>query len=123
MVRIPLIPAGMSTSTEKCPMPSTKGVYRPSGMSRVEKLIPGAMILKARQNPQNRYHVKLGVMVTEALLNAVRRANTASMAVIMEKKDLFVRPICPASRHREGSIPAIRPTNRQTEGAGYFSRK
>ena len=41
----------------------------------------------------------------------------------MEIKDEDFLPCSPASRQREGNIPTIRPTKRQMEGAGYFSRK
>ena len=59
VTRAPM-PPGMRMAMSKWPMPSTKGVYRPRGISRVEKLMPGAMTLRARQKPQNRYHPKLG---------------------------------------------------------------
>ena len=36
--------AGARTPRSRLPMPSTRGVYSPRGMSRVEKLMPGAMM-------------------------------------------------------------------------------
>lgn len=75
-------PLGMRTDTDRCPRPSTKGVYKPSGISSVEKLMPGAMMLKARQNPQKTYHAKPGVMATEKYCSPVSRSRTKTAAQI-----------------------------------------
>ena len=85
--------------------------------------MPGAMMLRARQKPQNRYQEKFGVIETRAAFKLISRAKTTIMESAMETREPFERPCKPASRHREGSIPAISPTKRHTEGAGYFSRK
>ena len=92
MVATPPIPPGINTSGDKLPMPSTKGVYRPKGISRVEKLIPGAIILKARQKPQNTYQTNPGLIVTLKALRLIKREKTIIMAVNIETKDLLVRP-------------------------------
>ena len=65
-------------------MPSTKGVYSPSGISRVEKLMPGAITLKARQKPQNRYQVKFGAIMIEELFSPIRMEKTSTIAMIRE---------------------------------------
>ena len=59
VITVPKAP-GSRTAMRKWPMPSTKGVYNPSGISRAEKLIPGAIMLKARQKPQKKYQPKFG---------------------------------------------------------------
>ena len=63
-VRSAPIPAGIRTAMSSLPIPSTSGVYSPSGISSVEKLIPGAITLNAIQKPQNRYQPNDGAMVT-----------------------------------------------------------
>ena len=85
--------------------------------------MPGAMTLSARQNPQNRYQKKLGVTSTEVSFSPNRIRKMAHIHTSREIQDPVLRPCSPASLNREGSIPAIRPINRQTEGSGYFSRK
>ena len=67
------MPAGIRTDMEKCPIPSTKGVYKPKGINNVEKLIPGAITLNARQKPQKMYHAKLGVISTEEVFNVIKK--------------------------------------------------
>ena len=99
------------------------GVYRPRGISRVEKLMPGAMTLKARQKPQNRYQKKFGSMVTEAMFSTFRITKMTIMHTAREIQEPLLLPCSPASRNREGSMPPMRPMNRQTDGSGYFSRK
>ena len=59
-------------------MPSTRGVYRPRGISKVEKLMPGAMMDSAMQNPQNRYQPKLGAMVTDSTFKESSSASTTA---------------------------------------------
>ena len=88
----PPIPPGIKTSGDKQPIPSTKGPYRPKGMRSVEKLIPGAMILKARQKPQNMYQIKLGVIVMLKALRLIKREKTIIMAADIETKDLLFLP-------------------------------
>ena len=102
-------------------MPSTKGVYSPRGINRVEKLMPGAMILSARQKPLKRYHPKDGAMVTDAILSPINSAKTRIIAIKRERIEPLAGPFSFASRNRDGSMPPISPTNRQTDGAGYFS--
>ena len=45
----------------------------------MEKLIPGAMMLRARQKPQNRYQEKFGVIETRAAFKPISRAKTTIM--------------------------------------------
>ena len=85
--------------------------------------MPGAMMLRARQKPQNRYHTKPGTIFTEAAFKANNRANTAHMDANRERKEPPDLPCSPASRHREGSMPIIRPIKRQMEKPGYLVRK
>src|SRR5699024_7899114 len=107
----------------KCPTPSTKGVYNPRGIRRVEKLIPGAITLRARQKPQNKYQKKLGFTSSDVIWRPMSRAKITHIQTSRDIKEPLLRPFSPASRNREGSIPVIRPIKTQTEGSGYFSRK
>lgn len=88
---------GQQDNGDKCPdaageknlpvqmaMPSTKGVYSPRGISNVEKLIPGAITLSARQKPQKRYHTKFGVIVTAANRSPSSSAKITAIATISE---------------------------------------
>ncbi len=77
----------------------------------------------AMQNPQNRYHPKLGAMLTESTFKESSSASTTAKAATRLTQLPRVRPCSPASRKREGSMPPISPTNRHTLWSGYFSRK
>ena len=112
------MPAGTSTPKSRLPMPSTRGVYRPRGISKVEKLMPGAMMDSAMQNPQNRYQPKLGAMVTDSTFKESSSASTTAKAATRLIQLPRVWPCSPASRKREGSMPAISPTNRHTLWSG-----
>lgn len=92
IVAMPPIPPGIKISGDKQPIPSTKGVYNPKGISSVEKLIPGAMMLNARQKPQNTYQIKPGVIVMRKAFRLIKRKKTISMAQNMVIKDFFVLP-------------------------------
>ena len=107
----------------RCPSPSTNGVYNPRGIRRVEKLIPGTITLNARHTPQKTYHPTFGTRLTDSRFNVVSMAKITTAAATIEIHDPLVRPSFPASRIRDGSIPAINPTKRHTDGSGYFSRK
>ena len=117
------MPAGTIIPISRLPRPSTNGVYRPRGISSVEKLIPGAITLSARQNPQKMYHPKFGVIVTENRFREISNARMMAKATTSAIQQPFGRPCSPASRNKDGSIPVISPINRQTDGSGYFSRK
>ena len=50
----------------------------------MEKLIPGAITLRARQKPQNRYQKKFGLISTLVILSPMRSAKIAHMHTIMD---------------------------------------
>lgn len=77
------MPPGIRTPKSKSPMPFTNGVYKPSGIRSVEKLIPGAITLIARQKPQNRYQPKFGVISTDRSFNMSSKAKSAAKAMAM----------------------------------------
>ena len=85
--------------------------------------MPGAMMLRARQNPQNRNQKKFAFTSTENSWNPISTAKITIMHTIMEMKEPLLRPCSPASRNREGSMPVISPMKTHTDGSGYFSRK
>ena len=76
------------------------------------------MTLRARQNPQNRYHPKLGAMVTLNRFSESSSARIAAKAMTSAAQLALGRPFSPASRKREGSMPVMSPMNRQTDGSG-----
>lgn len=80
--------------------------------------MPGAMTLSARQKPQNTYQPKLGVMVMEKRFSEVSSARITTKATASGTQAFLTRPFSLASRKSEGSMPVMRPMNRQTEGAG-----
>ena len=66
----------------------------------------------------------MGSIFTDRLFRPSSSASTITKAAVMEMYEVRLRPFSPASRNREGSMPAISPTNTQTDGSGYlFSRK
>ena len=83
VARHPMPPAVMILKVI-CPIPDTKGSYRPNGISSVEKLIPGAIKLNARQKPQKRYHAKLGVIWTESIFKTASNINITVMEMYMD---------------------------------------
>ena len=81
------------------------------------------MTLSATQTPQKMFQPKLGSMDTDSMFRPSKSDKTAAKATASAMKEPLLRPCSPASRNREGIMPMIRPTNRQTDGSGYCSKK
>ena len=63
-------------------------MYRPSGIKRAEELIPGAMMLRARQKPQKKKEGVPSGIWTDMVFRRQSKANTISM----HKKKAQVQP-------------------------------